>query len=159
MSLRPVSDSLNRLTGQIFSRKYISLGRIVTSWREIVGAETALRTQPVKIRYRKGGAEGRPQAALDIAAASADAAVLQYRAGIILEKINAIFGDAIVTSIRFVHSPANAGFVAPKRERPLTEREKDDLSGMLAAVDDPDIRSRLESLGSRILSASKKEEP
>jgi hypothetical protein len=106
-SMRPVSEAAARIADISFSRKYIALGRIVSHWGEIVGAQLAHKAQPVKINYRKKDRGQKPDACLDIAVSSADATLLHYQKDLILERINQIFGERWITAIRFVHAPAN----------------------------------------------------
>jgi hypothetical protein len=154
--MRPVSEATARVTGQSFSRKYISLGRIVNCWNEIVGKDLAGKAQPVKINYRKKDRREKPEASLDIAANPSVATLLHYQKDLIIERINQIFGERWITAIRFVAVPANQDRPRHDIKRiPLTGEEKNILSGMLQAVPDPDIRQRLESLGQEIMMAGK----
>lgn len=131
------------------------LGRLVTHWADIVGADMAAQAQPVKIRYFKAKKEGdKPTAALDIAATSADATVLMYRKDLILERINQIFGERLIGAIRFV--PVAANSQPPSRHgfgkrKTLTEDEKTYLSGVLETVGDEALAEKLRQLGSAIL--------
>ncbi len=154
--MRPISEATARVTGQSFSRKYISLGRVVSAWREIVGEKLATKAQPIKINYRKREKSGNPVVILDIAASSADATLLHYQKDLILERINRIFGDNWVTAIRFVAAAVNKPSEKPKKTRnPLTEDEKNHLSGMLESCPDPDLKTRLETLGQAIYTEQK----
>ncbi len=153
MSLKLLSNSMPALTGKVFSRKYVALGKVVAYWKEIAGEDMALRANPVKIHYRKPKAGSRkPEAILEIAASSSDAALLQYQTGLILERINQIFGDRWITAIRFVHIPANV----PVREAAnkiygLSKEEEDSLTAMLDEVLDTEIKERLNRLGTCVL--------
>ncbi|GJL84751.1 MAG: hypothetical protein DHS20C02_05260 [Micavibrio sp.] len=150
--MRPVSEATRRVTGKSFSRKYISLGRILTHWNDIVGADLAQKAQPVKLRYIKHKEGKKPQASLDIATTSADATLLHYQKDLILERINQIFGERWITAIRFVNVPANTDGAKPKKQRkPLTDAEKNHLSSMLNDIGDPEIRRKLESMGEAML--------
>ncbi len=155
--MRPIAEATSRITGQSFKRKYISLGRIVTCWSEIVGPNLAVKAQPVKINYRKSKKGGSPVVTLDIAVNSADATLLHYQKDLILERINQIFGEKWITAIRFVASAANKASGKPGKTRiPLTEDEKNHLSGMLESLPDMDLRMRLENLGQAIITENKK---
>lgn len=155
--MRPLSTSVPALLGKAFERKYIALGRIVTQWREIIGEEYAERAQPAKIHYYKPkNPKDKPKATLDIAASSADCAVLVYRKDLILQRINQLFGDNWVTDIKFQHVEPKAKAKAQKRTKPLTEDEKNHLSQLLDGVDDPDLKDRLSRLGQSILQETKK---
>ena len=154
--MRPLSESAARVSGKCFERKYISLGRIVKHWPEIVGQRLADKAVPVKIHHRKGS-KGKPaQNGLDIAVDSANATVLHYQKGLILEKINQLFGDNWITSIRFVHIPVNNSRAPTVKARPpLAPSEKKLLSDTVSRITDSEIHDRLLSLGEAIVKNTK----
>lgn len=156
MSLRLLSDAIPRVTGKVFSKKYIMLGRLVTHWPDIVGKDLADKAQPVKIRYRKVPGSDRAEATLDIAASTSDSTLLHYRVGLILERINQIFGEQVVTHIRFVPITANEKPQSRPRflKKPISAKEKADLANILEQIDDPELKQRLETLGTSILQDS-----
>jgi hypothetical protein len=156
MTMKSLSHSVPGLLGKMFQRKYIALGRIVTSWQDIVGADVANRCQPVKINYFKSKIAGeKATAGLEIAASSAEAAVLIYKKDLILQKLEMFFGDRWVTDIKFIHVELKTQPKPPKRIKTLTESEKNYLSQLLEDVDDPDMKERLQSLGQSILQEKK----
>lgn len=150
---RLLSNAVPKVAGQVFSRKYIMLGRLVTHWEDIVGAGMAHKTQPVKIRYIKPKTKkDKATATLDIAASTADATLLHYKKDLILERINQIFGDRWVSAIRFVpqastHQENKAKII----KKPLSPTDKKTLQDTLSSVSDPDIKEKLENLGKAIL--------
>lgn len=151
---RLLSESIPAIAGKAFGRKYIMLGRLVTRWEDIVGADMAAKTHPVKIRYykaKKQAKDAQATASLDIAASTADATLLHYQKDLILERINQIFGNRWITAIRFVPKAAEELKAPPKRPKLLTEAEKTYLSGMLGTVQDDAIRDRLKTLGAAIM--------
>jgi len=154
--MRPLSESTARVSGKCFERKYISLGRIVKHWADIVGPRLADKAAPVKIHYRKP-TKGRPaQSSLDIAVDSANATALHYQKGLILEKINRLFGEEWITAIRFVHIPVNQSRSAPQKVLPpLSSSEKKLLSETVSRITDSEIQERLLSLGEAIAKKSK----
>lgn len=155
-ALKLLSDAVPRVTGKTFKRKYIALGRIVTHWKDIMGEKMAAYAQPLKIHYRKPRRKGdKPEATLEIAASSAHSSLLIMQKGVLLEKINHIFGEQWITDIKFVHAPANLPEKQKKQFQPLTEDEKNSLSHMLEMVDDPEIKKRLENMGSALLQDQK----
>lgn len=117
-----------------------------------MGDKMAYIAQPLKIRYRKPHRKGdKAEAILDIAASSANASLLVMQKGVLLEKINHIFGEQLITDIRFVHVPANAPEKPKKQTKPLTIEEKNSLSHMLKDIEDDAIRERLETMGKALL--------
>ncbi len=153
--LRPLSTSVSKLTSATFSKKFVALGRVLNSWDDIIGPEMASKAQPVKIHYRKPkDAKDKPEATLEIAATSADAALLHYQKDLILARINQIFGDAWITGLRFVHIAANSEHkYAPSRKlaAPLAQEDLDGLKADLSQIEDEDIRNCLEKLGQSVL--------
>lgn len=158
MALRLLSDTVPKITGKTFSRKYIALGKIFALWEEIMGEEMAAKSQPVKIHYkRKKNQRDMPEARLDIAADSATCAVLVYRKDLILQKINRLFGDGWVTDIKFIHADdAVKKTIAKRRRAPLREEDKEFLALALEEITDPDIKERLQSFGEAYLKDKKR---
>ncbi len=154
--LRPISDSVARLTKDTFSRKFVSLGRILSSWAYVVGPELAGRTQPLKLHYRKPkNDKEKPQASLDIAVTSADATLLHYQKDLILERINQLFGERWVNAIRFVHAAANTDQLeetrSPLAAIRLTPEQQASVKEVVSGVADEEIRNKLEKLGQDVL--------
>ena len=145
-----------KVADKVFKRKFIALGRIVTRWEDIVGSKMASQAQPQKIRYRKPKRSGdKPSATLEIATSSANASLLIMQKGMLLEKINYIFGEDWITDIKFVHAPANAPTIKRKKTKPLTSDEKNSLSHMLETIEDPDIKEKLTKMGTSLLEDKK----
>lgn len=156
-TLRPLSESVTRITTQTFTKKHVSLARILTHWTDIMGPDMATKAAPVKLRY-KGAVGNReknktpPKATLEIAVTSADAAGLYYKTDLILERIQNVFGQKWIEAIRFVHLPANAGDPPPLRK----PRKKADLLQMkqidqnLDDIADDELKQRLSRLGAAI---------
>ncbi len=154
--MRPISEATGRITGKSFSRKHISLGRILTAWKDIAGPELAPKALPSNIVYRRKKKGDKPEIILEIAASSADSTLLHYQKGLILERINRIFGDGWISAIRFVAIASNAPEKRKgKAQTPLTQEQKDYLSGMLELLPDPDLKVRLEVLGQAIFTERK----
>lgn len=128
------------------------LGRLVTHWTDIVGPDLADKAQPVKLRYRKIPG-GKPEVSLDISSTTAEATLLHYRKDLILERINQIFGERLITALRFVPQAANELASRRKitRHRPIPAEKQQELSNILDKIDDPELKERLETLGKSIL--------
>lgn len=129
------------------------LGRLVTHWDDIVGKDLSDRAQPVQIHYRKIPNSKKAEATLEIATSSAEATLLHYRKELILERINQIFGERLVTALRFVPLAANQPRIRPARtiKRPVSPKDRAELTNILDIIDDPELKERLERLGTSIL--------
>lgn len=158
MGLKLLSDTAAKITGKTFSRKYIALGRLFDQWEDIMGADMAARTQPIKLHYRrKKNQKERPEATLEIAASSADASVLVYRRDLILERINRLFGDRWVSDIKYAHiDPQSVGFRARPRPKPLSEADRGFLAKTLEPISDPGLKERLQRFGEAYLKDKKR---
>lgn len=154
--MRPISESTARVAAKNFSRKYIALGRIVNEWEQIMGAEFAGKTQPLKINYRKATRNKEQTATLDIATSAAQATVLPYQKDVILERINQVFGNQWITDIKFVTSNILETPITRKKTiTPLTQAEKNYLSEVLDDIEDNEIKEKLENLGKSMLTDQK----
>lgn len=154
--MRPLSESTSRVAGKCFERKYISLGRIVKHWSDIVGQRLADKAAPVKIHHRPARQGKSAQNSLDIAVDSANATALHYQKDLILERINQLFGEEWITAIRFVHIPVNQSALKPSVIKPpLSEAEKKLLSDTVSRITDSEIQERLLSLGEAITQKEK----
>lgn len=155
MALGPkqLSYAVSQVTKNSCSKKFVSLGRILRHWDVIIGKDLCKHAQPVKINYRKPKTRReKPSAVLEIAAPSAQAALLHYQTDLIIERINRVFGERWITAIKLVHIPANTSNKPSYRQtKKLTAREKQELNSVLENISDPDIRLRLESLGQAML--------
>ena len=155
--MQRLSKSVPNVTGKTFSRKYISLGKIVTQWREIIGESMAEFAQPLKIHYRKPKRKGEPPTAtLDISTSSSHASILIMQKQLILEKINYIFGEQLVTDIRFVHhqNPISKKQLAFKNVA-LDENEKNSLMQWLNEIEDSELKERLGRFGEAVIKDNK----
>lgn len=155
--MKLLASSVSKVTDKTFKRKFMALGRIVTHWPQIVGQKMAHVAQPKKIHYRKAHRKGDPpHVLLDVATSSANASLLAMQKGVMLEKINHIFGERLVTDIRFVHQPANSTkSIRQKTRKPLTPQEKNSLSETLKHVEDSAIRERLFQFGQSFIQDKK----
>lgn len=123
-----------------------------------MGEKMASYAQPLKIRYRKPRRKGdKPEVTLEIAASSSHSSLLVMQKGVLIEKINHIFGEDWITDIRFTHTPVNAPVKPKKQTKPLTAEQKSSLSHMLEMVDDPAIKERLQSMGASLLKDNKQD--
>lgn len=142
--------SLSRLLKELDGKFGQGPGALQARWREIVGAEIARRTEPVKLtKPRTGG-----PASLEIRVAGASAALIQHQAPEIVARVNLFLGEAAVNKLRIVQGPLRATETAkPARRRsaPLDAAEEAELAASLAAAPDGPLKAALLSLGRGVL--------
>lgn len=157
--MRPVSEATAKVTNQLFGRKYIALGRIVSHWEDIVGKELASKVQPAGLQYRRYKDNKNPSAVLEIATSTAHATRLHYQKDLILERINQIFGEKWITAIRFVSVPSNTSGPPKIKKRPLLSPDDENyIKQSLDSISDIEVRNRLEQFGKSLLLDKKAQE-
>jgi hypothetical protein len=157
--LKPISDSVREIAKASFTRKFVTLSRILQYWNDIMGTELSTKSQPSRLSYRKKtDAQEKPKATLYISCNSAEWTKLSYQKNLILERINLIFGETWITDLK--HDPAQSeiltrkkasAFVIPKA---INQDELQSLQQQLSDISDEDLRNRLEKLGQSVLRQS-----
>lgn len=150
----PVSDLATAILDPVLRKRAgISIG-LVQSWEEIVGQRLAATSRPEKIQWPRRMNEDDPfePAVLVVACEGLAALHLQHQTGEVISRVNAFLGFNAVGRIRIVQK-ALAGPVRKQKPvlRPLSGQEKTKLAGVVAPVDDEDLRASLERLGTTIL--------
>ncbi len=148
-SLKPIARSVKQVTSKICQKKFISLGRVLDHWADIIGAEMADVAEPAAIKVKRQG-RGKNQffeKTLHIAVAPAHSMTLSYRKGIILERINRLLPREGIVDLHFVSSTRIIEKQTPKREKIMSEEEKNYLSSLLNDMEDDEIKQRLHSMG------------
>ena len=124
-------------------------GSIVSRWAEIVGERYAKVSLPESIRFptgRKGGG------VLTLLVDGAHAPLIQHLTPMIVERVNRFFGYAAINRIVFRQGKPPSDAARPTRPdlRPVPK----ELGEGLREIADPELRTCLESLASRIASSS-----
>lgn len=125
-------------------------GALQARWREIVGAEIAKRTEPVKLTKPRGGGP----ASLEIRVAGASAALIQHQAPEIVARVNLFLGEGAVNKLRIVQGPLRRTGEAkppPRRKAPLDAGQEAELAKSMQSVPDGPLKAALLSLGRGVL--------
>ena len=154
-SLKHLSKPVSKISGKLFERKFVTLGRLLQHWDVIVGKDLSKVTTPVKVTYQKNGQKKGAKLGLIVSADSSQAMLLHYRKDLILQKINQILGDKTIETIKFVDQSdaiAKSRKSTPVNSRkPLTDPQKKDLSGMLDEIEDEELKQTLERFGKSLM--------
>ena len=142
-SLAPALKALDERFGQ-------GPGALTARWAEVVGAEIAKRTEPVKLsRGRNGG-----PSSLEIRVAGPAAAIIQHQAHEILARVNLFLGAEAVQKLRIVQGPLQRKpelRPAPRRLAPLDAAAEAKLAQELAKAPEGRLKAALLSLGRGVL--------
>ena len=147
----PLGRALNK-TLKAFDAKFgQGSGALEARWREVVGAEIAKRTEPVKLtRGRNGG-----PSSLEIRVAGPSAAIIQHQAHEILARVNLFLGADAVQKLRIAQGPLQKKHEAPAKSRrrlpPLDAAEEAELARDLAEAPEGKLKTALLALGRGVL--------
>jgi len=145
----PAGRALNRYLKELDVRFGQGAGALAARWREIVGADMARRTEPVKlVKGRNGG-----PSSLEIRVAGPSAAIVQHQAHEILSRVNLFLGAEAVQKLRIVQGPLHRTEATPPRRRaaPLDAAKEAELSRSLADAPDGKLKDALMTLGRNVL--------
>ena len=125
-------------------------------WREIVGPDLARRTEPTRLVRSKLG-DG---ASLEIRVEGPSAAIIQHRAGDVIERVNLFLGAGAVSRLRIVQGPLRGVKTSrqppPARPRlsletPLDAAAEQALAQSLEGFPDGPLKAALTRLGRQVL--------
>ncbi len=148
----PAGRSLAPMLRELDTRFGQGPGALVARWREIVGAEVARRTEPVKlVKGRNGG-----PSSLEIRVAGPSAALIQHQGHEILARVNLFLGADAVQKLRIVQGPLRAAAdaqAAPPRKcaAPLDAAKEAQLTASLSDAPDGRLKEALLKLGRGVL--------
>ncbi len=147
---RALAATVAKITRPLFSRRGFADGAVVSEWPAIVGAHFAAHSAPEKIVPGSGGgAEGTLHVRIDSGSLAVE---LQHLEPLLIERINGYFGYRAVARLKLLQGPLpRRQNASPPAPRPLEPDAEEDLVRSLCAVDDPELRAALESLGRAVM--------
>lgn len=151
---RHVSDLLPDVMGDILRRRSGMNLDLIAGWAEIVGPNYADCTLPEKISWPRRMSDADPfmPGTLVINCDGAKAIFLQHETGQLLERVNFFFGFEAVGRIKIVQKPIKRSKTASRPDMNLNDHEKQRLDHVLTAIEDPQLRKRVERLGRGVIS-------
>jgi hypothetical protein len=111
---RSVGTFVPKITQKVFEKFGFSTATLLTDWAIIVGADLAAYTAPERLKWPRGfegatdtgeAAAGRAGATLMLRVEPARALDIQYKARLLIDRINAYFGYRAVAEIRLIQAP------------------------------------------------------
>jgi hypothetical protein len=131
---RPLRDIAGKLIGDAFARQGFASAELVTRWEDIVGAEIAACSEPIKLNWpREAEREGGEAATLILRVEGPAAIEIQHSADVICERINRFLGWRAIGRLAL-------------RQAPLRRRQKTDKAGPDPAAT-AQIAERLSDIG------------
>jgi hypothetical protein len=157
---RPLASSIDSVARTAVGKEWALYATLIEHWREIVGADYAQKTKPVKISFptgKKAGDSwaGRKQTGgtLLIRLPHGLRMEFSFLTPHILERINGFFGYPAIATLQFdpYYEKPSAPPLPSPQERSLTETEKGQLKEQIKDINNSELREALERLGESVL--------
>ena len=138
---KPLRDLLGKVVGETFKRQGFASAELVTRWTEIVGAEIAAHSEPMKIQWTRADEAGdRPPGTLMLRVEGPAAIEIQHFGDVICERVNRFLGWRAVERIALRQAPLRR---LPRRAAPIRRSRSRRAHGRkLPDVEDDDLRRR-----------------
>jgi len=147
--VKPLRDLVGKVVGETFTRQGFASAELVTRWTEIVGAEIAGHSEPIKIQWpRPAEGEARMPGTLVLRVEGPAAIEVQHLANVVCERVNRFLGWRAVDRVALRQAPLRRG------ERKITRTADPVAAARIAAtlngVADDDLKQALARLGAAI---------
>lgn len=153
---RPLSDLVSGLTRDVFGKKNLLFGKMLSAWPHIAGADLAERTLPLDLKFSKKN--GNNQATLHLAVQSAFALEFSYQKTLLIERLNIFFGYPAIKDIKIIQDSTVMDNKKTKKAkiRPLSLQEERKIETLIAEIQESDLQIALKNLGKAIISRQDK---
>jgi hypothetical protein len=146
---RPLSELLGATLNDVMKAQGFASTEIISRWADIVGAEIAAHSEPLKISWPRAVGDETPEPATLVLRVEGPAALeIQHLSAVILERVNRFFGWQAIGRLALRQAPLRRR-EQPSRQAPdpaVAARIADDLP----EVKDEDLRQALARLGAAI---------
>jgi hypothetical protein len=154
---KPLRDVAGKIVGEAFTRQGFASAELVTRWAEIVGAEIAAHSEPIKIQWQRLGqrpgrsdlgGSGQEPGTLVLRVEGPAAIEIQHLTNVICERVNRFLGWRTVARIALRQAPLR------RSERKVPRGGDPAVMALIAAslpeIADEDLRRALARLGAAI---------
>jgi len=147
---RALAQPLGAVTREVFGRRGLADGAILTDWAAIAGDHLARHSMPEKVAFPRGSrAGGTLHLTIDNGSLATE---LMHLSPLLIERINGYFGFCAVARLKINQGPLpKAAGRRARPLRPLKDNEERGLAASLLDVDDPALRQALEALGRAVM--------
>src|SRR5215813_15474866 len=146
---RPLSDLLGATLSDAFKAQGFASTEIISRWADIVGAEIAAHSEPLRISWPRPGGDETPEPATLVLRVEGPAALeIQHLSGVILERVNRFFGWQAIGGLRLRQAPLRRRERAPQRSGDPEAARR--IAAGLSEIADENLRAALGRLGAAI---------
>jgi hypothetical protein len=146
---KPLREIAGRIVGETFTRQGFASTELVTRWSNIVGADIAAHSEPIKIQWaRPADGEQQEPGTLVLRVEGPAAIEIQHLANVICECVNRFFGWRAVARLAFRQAPLRHGERKPVRAADPVAAAR--IAETLSDVGDDELRAALARLGASV---------
>jgi hypothetical protein len=152
-SARPLADLIGACFNEAFAKQGFASTEIVTHWDEIVGADIAAYSEPLKINWpRRHGDEPSEPATLVLRVEGPAALEIQHLAGVVIERVYRLFVWQAIGKLAFRQAPL-ARYSRQKARPAIDPEAAKRIAASLTGVSDDRLRAALGRLGAAVKKA------
>jgi hypothetical protein len=155
---KPLRDFMSKVVGETYARQGFASAELVTRWPEIVGAEIAAHSEPIKIQWSRstssppasagGQGWGQEPGTLVLRVEGPAAVEIQHLGNVICDRVNRFLGWRAVGRLALRQAPLRRG--QRKAVRVADAAEAARIAALLDGVGDDDLRHALARLGAAV---------
>jgi hypothetical protein len=147
---RPLSEFTSATLSDSLKAQGFASTEIIARWADIVGAEIAAHSEPMKINWPRSIGEDAPEPATLVLRVEGPAAVeIQHLSAVLLERVNRFFGWQAIGRIALRQAPLHRR-EPPNPPPPLDPEVAARITESLPTIEDEDLRQALGRLGAAI---------
>ena len=147
---RPLSELLGASLSDAFKSQGFASAEILARWADIVGAEIAAHSEPMKINWPRQVGDAPPEPATMMLRVEGPAALeIQHLSAVILERVNRFFGWQAIGRIALRQAPLRRR-TRPAPPPPPAPAVTAVIAAGLPEIEDDDLRQALARLGALI---------
>jgi hypothetical protein len=146
---KPLRELVGKVVGDAFARQGFASAELVMRWEDIVGAEIAAHSEPIKLNWpRRADGETSEAGTLVLRVEGPAAVEIQHLAALICERVNRFLGWRAVGRLAFRQAPLR------RRERHARRSADSAAAARLAEhmsdIDDDALKQALARLGAAL---------
>lgn len=157
---KPLRDLIGKVVGDSFARQGFASTELVTRWPEIVGAEVAAHSEPIKIQWTRPSPAGAAPAGgkapaweqepgtLVLRVEGPAAIEVQHAAQVICERVNQFLGWRAVARLALRQAPLRRRAGKPRRSADPVAAAR--VAATLSEIGNDDLKDALARLGAAI---------
>jgi len=147
---RPLSEFTGAALSDALKTQGFASAEILARWGDIVGAEIAAHSEPMKITWPRAIGEAAAEPATLVLRVEGPAAIeIQHLSAVILERVNRFFGWQAIGRIALRQAPLRRR-EQPSRPPPPDPAVAARIAEGLPQIEDEDLRQALARLGASI---------